>query len=58
MKRINGNFHSNEARVTLFGLLKTVVEPEGETTIRITVYKGDDEEPIATELYGYDPDVS
>lgn len=52
-RTVNGNLHLANMEVREYDGLKVVIEqlPE-EKAIRITIYSGDNSEPIAQEAYG------
>lgn len=53
MIEVNGNEHLANCDIHEYDTLKVVVEAPDDTTVRVTVYKGDDPEPISKELYGH-----
>ena len=53
MLTVNGNEHLANADVHEYDNLKVVVEAPDSRTVKVTVYKDDDPEPISSELYGH-----
>jgi len=53
---VNGNEHLANMEVFRYDALTIVTEAPDESTVRVTVYKGDEPVPIHVGLYGFSPE--